>query len=88
MKYTFSKIRQQIAIFALVTRIHPTIPLDSRITNIARAPCGWIVLKMADEEDKFVCQCFFTHNIFLEEYKAHVIFENEKQFFSKYRKVI
>ena len=43
--------------------------------------------KMADEGEYFVCQCFFTHNIFLKEYEAHFVFESEQQFKSDYWRV-
>ena len=39
------------------------------------------------EGEAFVCQCFFTHNIFLKNYEAHVVFESEEQFQCDYRKV-
>ena len=42
---------------------------------------------MADAEEYIVCQCFFTHNIFLKEYEAHVVFESEQQFQSDYCRV-
>lgn len=43
-------------------------------------------IKMSsDAEEYFVCQCFFTHNIFLKEYETHVVFESEQQFQSDYR---
>ncbi|EDO31482.1 predicted protein [Nematostella vectensis] len=41
---------------------------------------------MAADCNRFVCRCFFTHNIFLEQYEAHVTFESEQQFTSQYRK--
>lgn len=39
------------------------------------------------EGEAFVCQCFFTHNIFLKNYEAHVVFESEEQFQCDYRMV-
>ena len=42
---------------------------------------------MADEPEHFVCQCFFTHNIFLNDYEAHVTFKSKVQFENEYRKV-
>ena len=39
------------------------------------------------EGEAFVCQCFFTHNIFLKNYEAHVVFESEEQFQCDYRRV-
>lgn len=36
---------------------------------------------------RFICQCYFQRNIFLEEYKLHVTFINEKQFEQDYLKV-
>ena len=40
---------------------------------------------MADGERRFVCQCFLTHNIFLKDYTAHVVFENEQQLMRDYK---
>lgn len=45
------------------------------------------VFKMADEREFYVCQCFFTHNIFLKNYEAHVVFESEEKFQYDYRRV-
>ena len=44
-------------------------------------------LKMADGSEYFVCQCFFTHNIFLKNFGLHVTFESEEQFILEYKKV-
>ena len=38
-------------------------------------------------DNNFVCACFFTHNIFLHEYKLHVAYHDEKQFTEDYRNV-
>ncbi|RMX51641.1 hypothetical protein pdam_00025356 [Pocillopora damicornis] len=43
---------------------------------------------MADEPEHFVCQCFFTHNIFLNDYEAHVTFKSKVQFENEYRKAL
>ncbi|XP_072024863.1 2-oxoglutarate and iron-dependent oxygenase domain-containing protein 2-like isoform X2 [Amphiura filiformis] len=33
----------------------------------------------------YVCQCFYTHNIFLQQYNLHVIFHDEKQFMKDWK---
>lgn len=55
--------------------------------GLGNQACPVLRTKMADAEEYFVCQCFFTHNIFLKEYEAHVVFESEQQFQNDYRKV-
>ena len=42
---------------------------------------------MADEGDFHICECFYTHNIFLKGYGVHVTFENERKFEREYRRV-
>lgn len=45
------------------------------------------IFNMADGREFFACECFFTHNIFLKNYEAHIVFESEEQFQCDYRKV-
>ncbi|XP_068750350.1 2-oxoglutarate and iron-dependent oxygenase domain-containing protein 2-like [Montipora capricornis] len=43
---------------------------------------------MAGETQFCVCQCFLSHNIFLKNYEAHIVFENEGQFQYDYQRVL
>ena len=36
---------------------------------------------------KLICSCYFSHNIFLHQYRQHVTFYNEKQFTKDFRAV-
>ena len=62
---------------------HDPMPPSLLLTRLTRI----CIFKMADEREFYVCQCFFTHNIFLKNYEAHVVFENEEQFQYDYRRV-
>lgn len=46
---------------------------------------------MTNQEDRnpqfYICNCFKTDNIFLEDYKLHVRFESEQQFRLDYQAV-
>lgn len=42
---------------------------------------------MAAGGPKFICSCYFSHNIFLHQYRQHVTFHNEKQFTKDFRAV-
>ena len=62
---------------------HEAMPAALLITSLTRI----FIFKMADEREFCVCQCFFTHNIFLKNYEAHIVFESEEQFQYDYRRV-
>ena len=74
--------------FALVTGYVP--PCSSNVFKLIvpslQTGAEFCLANMA-EGQAFVCQCFFTHNIFLKNYEAHVVFESEEQLQCDYRRV-
>ena len=61
--------------------------MQSNTTLFGSRPPRIFISKMADEGEFFVCQCFYTHNIFLKNYESHVVFESEEQFQYDYQRV-
>jgi len=39
------------------------------------------------EGPKFICSCYFSRNIFLQQYKLHVTYQDERQFMKDFRAV-
>ena len=39
------------------------------------------------DPDFYVCRCFYTHNIFLQQYNMHVTFYDEDQFIKDWKSV-
>ena len=39
------------------------------------------------EGPKFICSCYFSRNIFLQQYKLHVTYQDERQFTKDFRAV-
>ncbi|KAL8597404.1 hypothetical protein ACOMHN_022313 [Nucella lapillus] len=42
----------------------------------------------ATSSERFVCSCFFTHNIVLKKYKLHVLYINKSQFLEQYSGIL
>ena len=54
----------------------------------ARDYCLPMIVMMAGEQAKYwICSCFFTRNIFLQQQRLHVVFYDESQFFMDYKTV-